>query len=32
LGAKAYAAEIQKLVVNMKEHLEMIKEQLANVA
>jgi len=32
LGAKAYAAEIQKLVVGMKEHLEMIKEQLANVA
>jgi len=32
LGAKAYSAEIQRLVVNMKEHLEMIKEQLANVA
>ncbi|MBC6995527.1 YicC/YloC family endoribonuclease [Neolewinella lacunae] len=32
LGAKAYAPEIQKLVVNMKEHLEQIKEQLANVA
>ena len=32
LGAKAYSAPIQKLVVNMKEHLEMIKEQLANVA
>lgn len=32
LGAKAYSANIQKLVVNMKEHLEMIKEQLANVA
>ncbi len=32
LGAKAYSAELQKLVVNMKEHLEMIKEQLANVA
>ncbi|MEM1357208.1 MAG: YicC/YloC family endoribonuclease [Bacteroidota bacterium] len=32
LGAKAYSPEIQKLVVNMKEHLEMIKEQLANVA
>ncbi len=31
LGAKAYAAEIQKLVVVMKEHLEKIKEQLANV-
>lgn len=32
LGAKAYSPDIQKLVVNMKEHLEMIKEQLANVA
>lgn len=32
LGAKAYSAAIQRLVVNMKEHLEMIKEQLANVA
>lgn len=32
LGAKAYSSDIQKLVVNMKEHLEMIKEQLANVA
>lgn len=32
LGAKAYSADIQKLVVNMKEHLEMIREQLANVA
>lgn len=31
LGAKAYSTEIQKLVVNMKEHLEKIKEQLANV-
>lgn len=31
LGAKAYSAEIQKLVVVMKEHLEKIKEQLANV-
>ncbi|MEM9836510.1 MAG: YicC/YloC family endoribonuclease [Bacteroidota bacterium] len=31
LGAKAYSADIQKLVVNMKEHLEKIKEQLANV-
>ncbi|PHI18278.1 YicC family protein [Lewinellaceae bacterium SD302] len=31
LGAKAYSAEIQKLVVMMKEHLEKIKEQLANV-
>ena len=32
LGAKAYSADLQKLVVNMKENLEMIKEQLANVA
>jgi uncharacterized protein (TIGR00255 family) len=32
LGAKAYSAAIQRLVVNMKEDLEMIKEQLANVA
>ncbi|SER06706.1 YicC/YloC family endoribonuclease [Neolewinella agarilytica] len=32
LGSKAYSPDIQKLVVNMKEHLEMIKEQLANVA
>ena len=32
LGAKSYSSELQKLVVNMKEHLEMIKEQLANVA
>lgn len=32
LGAKAYSADIQRLVVNMKEQLEMIKEQLANVA
>ena len=32
LGAKAYSPDIQKLVVNMKEQLEMIKEQLANVA
>lgn len=32
LGAKAYSPDIQKLVVNMKEHLEKIKEQLANVA
>lgn len=31
LGAKAYSNEIQRLVVNMKEHLEKIKEQLANV-
>ncbi len=32
LGAKAYSADLQKVVVNMKEQLEMIKEQLANVA
>lgn len=32
LGAKAYSADIQRRVVNMKEQLEMIKEQLANVA
>ena len=32
LGAKAYSPNIQRLVVNMKEQLEMIKEQLANVA
>ena len=32
LGAKAYSADIQRLVVGMKENLEMIKEQLANVA
>lgn len=32
LGSKAYSADLQKLVVTMKEHLEMIKEQLANVA
>ena len=32
LGAKAYSPDIQRLVVGMKEHLEMIKEQLANVA
>jgi len=32
LGAKSYSADLQKLVVEMKEHLEMIKEQLANVA
>ncbi len=32
LGAKAYSADLQKVVVNMKENLEMIKEQLANVA
>lgn len=31
LGAKAYSSDIQKLVVVMKEHLEKIKEQLANV-
>lgn len=31
LGAKAYDADIQKLVVQMKDELEKIKEQLANV-
>jgi uncharacterized protein (TIGR00255 family) len=31
LGAKAYDADIQKLVVAMKDELEKIKEQLANV-
>lgn len=31
LGAKAYNGEIQKLVVTMKDALERIKEQLANV-
>lgn len=31
LGAKAYDAYIQKLVVQMKDELEKIKEQLANV-
>lgn len=31
LGAKAYDADIQKLIVQMKDDLEKIKEQLANV-
>lgn len=31
LGSKAYDADIQKLVVGMKDELEKIKEQLANV-
>ena len=31
LGAKASFAPIQHLVVNMKENLEKIKEQIANV-
>jgi len=30
LGAKAYDADIQRLVVQMKDELEKIKEQLAN--
>ena len=30
LGAKAYSSELQKLVVEMKDNLEKIKEQLAN--
>jgi uncharacterized protein (TIGR00255 family) len=32
LGAKAYSADIQKLVVKMKDDLEKIKEQVANSA
>jgi len=31
LGAKAYDSDMQKLVVQMKDELEKIKEQLANV-
>ena len=31
LGAKAYDADLQKLVVQMKDELEKVKEQLANV-
>ncbi len=31
LGAKAYSADIQKLVVGMKDELEKIKEQIANI-
>ena len=31
LGAKAYSADIQRLVVAMKDELEKIKEQVANV-
>ncbi len=31
LGAKAYSSEIQRLVVQMKDELEKIKEQVANV-
>ena len=31
LGAKAYSAKIQKLVVEMKDELEKIKEQVSNV-
>lgn len=31
LGAKAYSSDIQQRVVMMKEHLEKIKEQLANI-
>ncbi len=30
LGAKAYSADIQRIVVNMKDELEKIKEQVAN--
>ena len=31
LGAKAYSADIQRLVVGMKDELEKIKEQIANI-
>lgn len=31
LGAKAYSSDIQRIVVGMKEELEKIKEQLANI-
>ena len=31
LGAKAYSSDIQRLVVNMKDELEKIKEQVANI-
>jgi uncharacterized protein (TIGR00255 family) len=31
LGAKAYDSDIQRVVVQMKDELEKIKEQLANV-
>jgi uncharacterized protein (TIGR00255 family) len=31
LGAKAYDADIQRIVVQMKDELEKIKEQIANV-
>ncbi len=31
LGAKAYSSDIQKIVVEMKNSLEKIKEQVANV-
>jgi uncharacterized protein (TIGR00255 family) len=31
LGSKAYESNIQRLVVQMKDHLERIKEQLLNV-
>lgn len=31
LGAKAYSSDIQRVVVNMKDHLEKIKEQVANI-
>ena len=31
LGAKAYAAEIQRIVVGMKDELEKIKEQISNI-
>ena len=31
LGAKGYSSEIQRIVVNMKDELEKIKEQVANL-
>jgi uncharacterized protein (TIGR00255 family) len=31
LGAKAYSSDIQRIVVQMKDHLEKIKEQIANI-
>ena len=31
LGAKAYDADVQRLIVQMKDELEKIKEQLANI-
>jgi uncharacterized protein (TIGR00255 family) len=31
LGAKAYDADLQRLVIQMKDELEKIKEQIANI-